>query len=136
MTGVRLAVAAAACVLLVLAGLPTTRDDGRTGAPRAAQKVAFQPTRVAPELRRERRRAARRLGRGARIATERGTGGVRFAGKLDGFLTGPHGGDAADIALDYVRRRPGIFGLDRRELAQLKLADVRNSHGLILLRWT
>jgi uncharacterized membrane protein len=141
MNPVRLALAAGACLLAVLAGLAglaaTGNEDG-TRAPRAAaaKPVAFTPARVTPAAKAERRRAARRLGRGARIETDRNTGGVRFAGRLDGFLTGPRTGDAADIALDYVRHRERVFGLDRRELAQLELADRRQSNGLTLLRWT
>ena len=105
MNRARLALTAAACVLLVLAGVLATgsRPDERPAA--AAKPVAFKPTHVAPAVRAERRRAARRLGRAGRVETDRLTGGVRFAGQLDGFLTGPRAADAADIALDYVRHR-------------------------------
>ena len=131
MNRVRLALSAAACLLLVLAGLLAgSRPDERPAA--AAKPVAFKPVRVAPAVRAERRRAARRLGRAGRIETDRLTGGVRFAGRLDGFLTGPREGEAADIVLDYVRHRPRVFGL---ELAHLRLADRKRSGGLTLLRW-
>ena len=140
MNRVRLALAAAACVLLVLAGLLASgpRDDGEDRAPAAVTppRVDFQPVRVTRAVRARRARAARRLGRGARLETDRRTGGVRFAGRLDGFLTGPREGDAADIALGYVRNRRRVFGLDRADLAQLELADRERSHGMTLLRWT
>jgi len=139
MKPVRLAFAA--CLLLVPAGVLAIgpSDDGGTGESRAsaaARPAALQPARVQPGVRAQRRRAARRLGRGGRVETDRSTGGVRFAGRLEGFLTGPREGDAADIALRYVRHRRAVFGLDRAELAHLRLADRKRRHGMTLLRWT
>ena len=87
------------------------------------------------DVRAQRARFARTLGRGGVVASDRRTGGVRFAGRLDGFLTGPRRGDAAEIALGYVAGHRRVFGLDRRDLAHLRLADRSRSHGMTLLRW-
>lgn len=49
------------------------------------------------------------------------TGTPRVVAKLDGFLTGPSDRDAVEIVLDYVRANPGVFKLDRDDLAGLRL---------------
>ena len=40
------------------------------------------------------------------------TGTPRMVGRLDGYLTGPSGASAADVALGYVSANAGAFGVD------------------------
>jgi extracellular elastinolytic metalloproteinase len=49
------------------------------------------------------------------------TGTPRVVARLDGFLTRPSPDDAAKVALDYVRARPAVFGLDEDDLGGLRL---------------
>ena len=110
MNRARLALTAVACpLLLVLAGVLATgsRPDAYTLAPPAAEARSLQPPTSPPPCAPSAARAPPAdSGAPARVETDRLTGGVRFAGRLDGFLTGPRAGDAADIALAYVRQRP------------------------------
>ena len=134
----RLAAALGAALTLVLAAALTlvlTDRDDRAAAPTAAVRAAFHPAAVPDGVRERRARFARTLGRGGVVESDRRTGGVRFAGRLDGFLTGPRRGDAADIALGYVARHRRVFGLGRRDLRHLRLANRSRSHGMTLLRW-
>src|SRR4051794_6439683 len=128
------AVAAALAVAVALIVAPA----GHQAAPRAAaaKPAAFHPATTPARVRARRARAARALGAAGVVSTDRRTGGVHFAGRLDGFLTGRSDRDAAAVALGYVRRHRGVFGLDRADLAHLHLADRKQSHGMTLLRWT
>ncbi|MEZ5098734.1 MAG: M36 family metallopeptidase [Thermoleophilia bacterium] len=49
------------------------------------------------------------------------TGTPRVVARLDGFLTGPSDRPATEIALDYVRAHPDVFGLDADDIARLEL---------------
>ncbi len=60
----------------------------------AAKPAAFHPTATPRAVRARRARAARALGAAGVVSTDRRTGGVRFAGRLDGFLTGRSDRDA------------------------------------------
>ncbi|HSK15218.1 MAG TPA: M36 family metallopeptidase [Gaiellaceae bacterium] len=64
------------------------------------------------------------------------TGTPRVVARLDGFLTGPSDRDAADVVLDYVRARPGVFGLADDDVAALRLVrDETDSFGVRRLLW-
>jgi len=129
-----LAAAVAAAAALIIA--PAGHRAAPTRPAAAAVPAAFHPTATPQRVRERRARAARRLGTAGVVATDRRTGGVRFAGKLDGFLTRRSDRDPKQVALGYVRRHRDVFGLDDADLAQLKLADRGTSHGITLLRWT
>ena len=59
------------------------------------------------------------LGTQGVVAIDGLTGTPRMVGRLDGYLTGPSGASAADVALGYVRAHAGVFGID---LSTLQLA--------------
>jgi hypothetical protein len=64
------------------------------------------------------------------------TGTPRVVARLDGFLTGPAGGDAADIVLDYLRANEDVFRLDEDDLAGLRLVrDEADAFGVHHLLW-
>jgi Zn-dependent metalloprotease len=64
------------------------------------------------------------------------TGTPRVVARLDGFLTGPGGGDAVDLVLGYVRSNAAVFGLDEDDLAGLRLVrDETNPFGVRHLLW-
>ncbi|UGS38528.1 M36 family metallopeptidase [Capillimicrobium parvum] len=63
------------------------------------------------------------LGEQAVVSSDPQTGGARFVGRTDGFLTDPSGADPARIGLDYVAGHPGVFGLDAGDLDSLKLTS-------------
>ena len=131
-----LALSVAAALALAAAVILTHSDDRSEPAPASAAKpAAFHPVSTSRHVRAQRARAARALGRAGIVSTDRRTGGVHFAGRLDGFLTGASDRDAAKVALGYVRRHRDVFGLDRGDLAQLELKDRETSHGMTLLRF-
>ena len=85
-----------------------------------------------------RSRAALRSALGGQgiVATDRTTAAARVVARRDGFLTAAAAGDAADIALDYVRARPAVFGLDGDDLAALRLTGrYRSPDGVTHLAW-
>jgi hypothetical protein len=57
------------------------------------------------------------------------TNSARVVAKLDGFLTGPSGRDAADVALDYVRANEATFGLSGAEVGALRLVRRYTDNG-------
>ncbi len=76
------------------------------------------------------RALARRLGRQAVLETRNGA--VRALARLDGFVTGPSGEDAAAVALGYVRAHRDVFG----ELGGLRLVRRYTSRdGVTHLQW-
>jgi extracellular elastinolytic metalloproteinase len=77
------------------------RGDASTAAARALQKS---------------------LGTEGLVSIDPLTSTVRFAGRTDGFLTGPSGAGAATVARGYITRNAGALGLSRQALASLRLA--------------
>jgi subtilisin-like proprotein convertase family protein len=63
------------------------------------------------------------LGPQAVVTSDPQTGGARFVGRTDGFLTDPSGADPARIGLDYVAGHPAVFGLDAGDLDALRLTS-------------
>ncbi len=100
------------------------------------------PVRSAVDAARDRLDA--RLGDQGAVVTDPRTGAVRSLSSVDEPLTGARDGDAADVALDYVRAHLGALGMDASDLDGLRLAarytDVngithvtwhQTSHGLV-----
>jgi len=78
---------------------------------------------------------AQRLGIEGHVSTDPG-GGIRVLDRTDGFLSGPHAGDAAAVALAWVRANAVVFGLAGAEIDALRLADRTTSNdGVTHLTW-
>ncbi len=73
--------------------------------------------------RRARAALERSLGDEGVVSTDRTTGGARLVARTDGFLTGRRAAAPATVALDYVRARPDVFGLDPDDLGRLRLTS-------------
>ena len=98
---------------------------GRIGALKPSPRAATtSPGDVAtvPEPTRDAREAFPRQSGGASVDEDPTTGSVRSVSRTDGLLTGPSNVDDATIALDYVRSRSTLFGIDDADLASLSLA--------------
>lgn len=80
-------------------------------------------------------RLRERLGRFGTLSIDDRTGTLRSVGRLDGFLTGPSGGDSADIALGYTRDNATAFGLDASDVNELRLVDRDFVQGVEHLAW-
>ncbi len=79
----------------------------------------------------------RALGGEGIVSSDRISGGARLVARTDGFLTGRRTGAAADVALDYVRARPAVFGLDAGDLAALRTTRrLRSADGVTHLAYT
>jgi subtilisin-like proprotein convertase family protein len=79
---------------------------------------------------------AERLGIEAHVATDPVGGGIRVLARTNGFLSGPHAGDAADVALAYVRTHGDVFGIAGADLAALRLTQRTTSNdGVTHLTW-
>ncbi len=63
-----------------------------------------------------------RLGDQGRVSTDARTGGVKWLAATDTAVTGARSGDAANVALDYVRANQAAIGLDEDDLDALELA--------------
>ncbi|MDQ2983607.1 MAG: M36 family metallopeptidase [Actinomycetota bacterium] len=120
--------AVAACAL----GAPATaaaRDDFRDT--RAHARVSS-----APGLVRAQAGLRHSLGPQGIVERDRVNGTPRVVARLDGFLTGPSSDRPREIALAYVRRHGRAFGLDARDLGQLRLVRrYRDIGGTVHLTW-
>ncbi len=114
-----------------------TRDFYDSRSSGSAVKVlqareARQAARQAPGLVRLRQQ----LGQQGDIQIDPATGTPRIVARLDGFLTGPSGARATDVALGFVRTNGDVFRLSARALARLKLTrDYVDSSGVHHLSW-
>jgi len=101
------------------------------------RQIARGATKLVPAARLAARRAlARRLGPRAAVQSDPVSGGVRYAGDLDGFLTSRRRGDPERIVLDYVRAHEGVFGLDADDVKGLRLVRRYASlDGITHLTW-
>jgi subtilisin-like proprotein convertase family protein len=87
--------------------------------------------------RRGRAALAGELGDEGVVSTDRISGGARLVARTDGFLTGRRPAPPADVALDYVRARPAVFGLDATDLDALRLdGRYRSPDGVTHLAYT
>lgn len=79
----------------------------------------------------------RSLGDEGVVSTDRISGGARLVARTDGFLTGRRSAPPADVALDYVRARPDVFGLEAADLDGLRLTSrYRSPDGVTHLAYT
>ncbi|HWC25078.1 MAG TPA: M36 family metallopeptidase, partial [Solirubrobacteraceae bacterium] len=78
---------------------------------------------VTASERRARESLERSLGDEGVVSTDRITGAARLVARTDGFLTGRRAVAAAEVALDYVRARRDVFGLDEADLDGLRLTS-------------
>lgn len=131
---------------LALASGPAGAQADRRGGPDPRDR---RETREAPFF--DARAAEAAAGRGANAAQEAlrrslgvhgvvdvdpRTGTPRVVARLDGFLTGPSGRDAQDIALEYVLGHRDVFRLDESDLAGLRLVrDYTDVAGVRHLVW-
>ncbi len=85
---------------------------------------------------RDARDAAAKRTSGVTVGVDRTGGGIRSLSRTDDLLSAPATGDAESIAMDYVRDRTELFGLDSADLAQLRLAARYTSpNGVTHLTW-
>ena len=95
------------------------RDTGSSARliARREQRLVAEPPAAVTGLRRS-------LGVQGVVSIDPLTGTPRMVGRLDGFLTSPSRRRPEAIALRYVSAHPGVFGLDRADLATLRLRNV------------
>ncbi|HEY1537915.1 MAG TPA: M36 family metallopeptidase [Solirubrobacteraceae bacterium] len=126
--------ALATTIVALAAAIPARaaqRVAAGSGFTRTSAAVAAVPANVATARRSERAK----LGPLGLLQVQPGSGAIRDFGRLDGLLTSASSRPAADIALDYVRARPAIFGLDATDLAGLKLVHDYSAAGIEQVRW-
>jgi hypothetical protein len=127
----RLLLATAAVVASTGAGAAQAAQPGAVDYVRATRSVAPVPASVAAARSVQRQK----LGRFGVLQVAPRSGGVRAYGRLDGLLTDASARPATDIALDFVRARPQIFGLDATDLSRLQLARHYSAGGIEQVRW-
>jgi extracellular elastinolytic metalloproteinase len=115
---------------------PRPFSDVRTPTVRARSAPGAAPLRTLS--------AGARVARGALLAHLGGhavldadpiTATPRVVGRLDGALTGPQAGNAAEVALGYVGANAAALGLGPADLAGLRLARRTTAGGVTYLRW-
>ncbi|MBS1870788.1 MAG: M36 family metallopeptidase [Actinobacteria bacterium] len=138
MTSRTMLAAAVAVGTLALGAAPAaaiTRGP-RAGARPQLDVRAGERATVPAGVRAARHALAERLGIEAHVATDPVGGGLRVLDRTNGFLSGPRAGDAADVALAYVRAHAGVFGVDAQSLASLELMRRTTSgDGVTHLTW-
>ncbi|MGN6187763.1 MAG: M36 family metallopeptidase [Conexibacter sp.] len=135
----RTAIGAIAAVMLGVAAVPAAaaRTPAPTGARPQLDVRAGEHAAVPADVRAARHALAERLGIEGHVATDPVGGGLRVLSRTDGFLSAPHAGDAADVALAYVRAHPDVFAIDAQDLAALRLTERTTSNdGVTHLTWT
>jgi extracellular elastinolytic metalloproteinase len=117
-------------------GGPKPFLDVRAAAKDRAGASAAAPARTLPAASRSARsRLMRGLGEQAVLEPDAITATPRMLGRLDGALTGAQAGDAADLAMRYVRANATALGVDAGDLATLRLSDRFTVSGVTHLRW-
>jgi subtilisin-like proprotein convertase family protein len=137
----RIAVGAVAAGAMAAAPLPAAAQSGPLAPPPGARPQldvrSGERAAVPPHVRAARSALAERLGIEGRVAADPVGGGLRVLSRTDGFLSGPRAGDAADVALAYVRAHADVFGLDAQKLAALQLTERTTSNDDVThLTWT
>jgi subtilisin-like proprotein convertase family protein len=130
--------AALAAAALALSSAPAfaVRPAAPAGGRGELDVRAGERTPVPAAIRAARAALARRLGPQSLVAVDPVGGGVRALGRTDGFLSGPRAGDAAAVALAYVRAHADVFGLGVGDVAALRpLARYRSDDGVTHLTW-
>lgn len=121
----------AASASLAAAAPAQAAQPGAADFTRATRAVAPVPANVAAARSVQRQK----LGRLGVLQVAARSGGVRAYGRLDGLLTAPSARPGADVALDFVRARPQIFGLDAADLSRLDLVRSFSAGGIEQVRW-
>ena len=129
-----------ALAFLSLLGVPTAaaQTHGHGKPPfDVRERTPVRPVVPAsPAAVRARARLGAALGRQAVVDVDRRTGTPRTIARLDGFLTGPSGDDAAEIALGFVRSQREVFGLSDEDLGTLRLTRrYTDTGGTTHLQW-
>jgi subtilisin-like proprotein convertase family protein len=76
------------------------------------------------------------LGPLGEVRVDRKSGAVAYVGRSDGLLTAPSAHSPQEIVLDYVRAHDEVFGLDQRDIGNLKLlARSVSPDGIVHLRF-
>jgi len=111
-------------ILVLLAATPVFAASppapARDGLPNLDRRAA-DPAAVPADTRAARSSLERSLGALADVRTASGSGAVSYVGRATGVLTGPSSDDPRQIALDYVRDHSDVFGLQKGDLANLRL---------------
>ena len=104
----------------VAARQPNNGEAGRAYDLRTTLGVA------APALSATQRAAADRLRAeipGLLVSADERTGGIRTLSNATGSLTGPNGGDAERVAIDYVSDHADLFGLSPEDLRNYEVTN-------------
>jgi len=118
------------------AAQPRPFSDVRTASVRARSAPGAAPLRTLSAGARAARGALlARLGGHAVLDADPITATPRVVGRLDGALASPQAGDAADVALGYVRANATALGLGPADIATLRLARRTRVGGVTYLRW-
>ena len=115
----RLSLAAVTALTALVAAAPAA-----AAAPRPLRNVDVRTADGGPAPATQRRARAsleRALGDEGVVSTDRISGAARLVARTDGFLTPRRPASPAAVALDYVRARPEVFGLDASDLDRLRL---------------
>ncbi len=92
-----------------------------------AARLSAQPKAGVSTLRKE-------LGNQGIVSIDALTATARSVSRLNGFLTGPSARPASQIAMDYLRAHPDVFGLDATGMSRLSLrrdyVDIAGTHHL------
>jgi subtilisin-like proprotein convertase family protein len=134
----RIAIGALAVGLTAVAAGPATAITGSApgGARPRLDVRAGERAAIPADVRSARHALAERLGLEAHVATDPVGGGIRALDRTNGFLSGPHAGDVADVALAYVRAHADVFGIADADLATLRLVRrVTSNDGVTHLTW-
>jgi len=78
---------------------------------------------VPAQVRRARQAMLEALGPQGFLSVDRVSGGVRFMGRSDGYLSGPAAGGARAVALRWVRDHLDVLGLEPADLDGLRVAS-------------
>src|SRR4051794_4736226 len=126
----------------------TGRDGSKAKAPIAAGASRSEPPNLdvrrrtatrdprTSGTRKAQARLRRSIGPRGVLRVSRVTGTPLFVANQDGFLTGRQAGSARQIALRYLRRHVGAFGLDRDDRADLRVyKQYTTRRGLTHIEW-
>jgi subtilisin-like proprotein convertase family protein len=129
---------ALAAALLALAAGPAAaiRAGGPSGARPQLDARSGERASVPASVHGARHALAERLGIEAHVSTDPVGGGVRAIDRTDGFLSGPHAGDPAAVALAWVTAHADAFGLSAGDVAALRLTEhTTSTDGVTHLAW-
>lgn len=129
-----------ALAITALAAGATPAAAIRAGAPAGARPQldvrGGQRARIPASVSGARHAFVEQLGIESHLSIDPVGGGVRVLDRTNGFLSGPQQGDAADVALAWVRAHASVFGLTAVQIDALQLVDRFTSNdGVTHLTW-